>query len=70
MIDIKIVAGRFVTCFPMPTPTREQLTELTFGQRVMTSKKAREARQRMSGPADSNGLLGYALTKADQEHSC
>jgi len=68
MIDIKIVANRFVTCFPMPAPTPEQIQELTFGQRVMASKKAREARQRMSGPADSNGLLGYALTKMDQEH--
>lgn len=63
MIDIKVVNGRFVTCFPMP-PERPE--EPTWPQRVIATEGEKRFRHRFQGDRGSGSILDYIITKSDK----
>ena len=63
MIDIKVVADHFVTCYPMPAPKED---EVTFPQNPRTPRSERKRRHRYS-PYDGSGTISeYVRTHEDQ----
>lgn len=66
MIDIKIVSGRFVTCYPAPSvPEEDKLLE--WPQRLKASDAEKRTRHRFQGDRGGTGILDYVLAKADKE---
>ena len=60
-IAVKVVAGKFVTVYPMREPKPD---EVTFPQRLMSTSSERAARHRVT--AYDPNPFNYALTREDQ----
>jgi hypothetical protein len=63
MIHVKVIANRFVTCYPAPPPKPEE--EEAWPQTVMHSARERARRHRITADEPARGMIEYAMTKAD-----